>query len=161
MLPSAVLGSLGLWAGLAGRLAARAHSRPAEAVLTGLLCVLGHWALALVHQAGHAWAAHTTGYPMRGVRLWGLLSTSVYPDNEPPLPRELHVRRALGGPLASLLLTLPLLAAAGAARKTPGLPRWLATFWLVDNVSVFFLGAFVPLPFTDGGTLLFWLRRGA
>ena len=41
-----------------------------------------------------------------GINLWGPLSSSIYPADEPPLPRSVHIRRALGGPLASLLLTL-------------------------------------------------------
>src|SRR5688572_4349538 len=77
----------------------------------GLAGVGLHWAADLWHQLGHAWAARSTGHPMVGIRLWGPFSASLYPADEPALPAALHVRRALGGPAASGLLTL----AAGAA----------------------------------------------
>lgn len=131
---------------------------PAAALSAALAATLGHGALVLAHQAGHAVAAHRTGYPMTGIRLWGPLSASLYPRHEPPLPVAVHVRRALGGPLASLLVSLAL---ALVVWMWPGRGAvwavWL--FLLADNVLVFTLGALLPLPFTDGGTLLALRRR--
>jgi hypothetical protein len=116
-----------------------------------------HLVANLGHHFGHAWAAARTGYPMSGVLLgkWGLLGTSLYPTSEPALPARIHIRRALGGPLASLGLSL----IAGALVLV--LPRetmlwWATLFFLADNLGVFFLGSLLPLGFTDGSTLLHW-----
>jgi hypothetical protein len=92
---------------------------------------------------------------MRGVRFWGLLSASVYPD-EPPLPAAIHIRRALGGPAASGLLGLlvggvTLLLWAGG-----GVLAGLALFFCLENLLVFCLGSLLPLGFNDGSTLLEW-----
>ena len=73
-------------------------------------------------QLGHARAAEQVGYPMEGVHLWGVLGTSVYPTDEPELPAEVHVERALGGPKASAVLAV---AAGGVA--APGWGRAFLT----------------------------------
>ncbi|MFQ5436102.1 MAG: hypothetical protein ACE5FD_14615, partial [Anaerolineae bacterium] len=80
--------------------------------------------------------------------------------DEPELPAHIHLRRALGGPAASALLTLLAGLLALALRGAPGL-RWpLAAFLFLDNLLVFTLGAFLPLGFTDGSTLLhYWPQR--
>ena len=90
---------------------------------------------------------------MVGIRLWLLLTSSIYPSDEPHLPRSVHTRRALGGPIASLLVgalssLLLLLIPTGTG------PWWLALFFCLDNLLVLGLGAFLPLGFTDGSTLL-------
>jgi hypothetical protein len=36
---------------------------------------------------------------------------------------------------------------------------WVAALVLLDNLLVFTLGAFLPLGFTDGSTILRWWRR--
>jgi hypothetical protein len=65
------------------------------------------------------------------------------------LPDETHIARALGGPQASAFL-----AAAGgivvvAARPFGRLPYLIASFFALENLLVFFLGAFLPMPFMD------------
>jgi hypothetical protein len=94
---------------------------------------------------------------MVGVRLWGVLSASVYPPDEPPLPRGVHVWRALGGPLASALLSALALIPPAALPAGGGL-WWLVVFFLLDNALVFTLGALLPLGSTDGSTLVRLLR---
>src|SRR2546423_15637677 len=101
--PSAVAGSLALWGAWTG-VAARALAAPRGAAAVGGLIAVGlHWASALVHQLGHARAARRTGHRMAGIRCFALLSASLYPPDEPPLPGAVHRRRALGRPSASLL----------------------------------------------------------
>ena len=77
-----------------------------QAFLVGLVTTLLYWASDIVHHLGHAYAARRTGYPMAGIRLGTLLllGTSLYPDDEGQLPGAIHIRRALGGPVASILL---------------------------------------------------------
>lgn len=123
------------------------------ALLGGLGAVLLHYASEIWHQLGHATAARSTGHPMVGINLWGPLSSSIYPPDEPPLPRNSHIRRALGGPLASLVLTVIALIPVLFLMVNSTL-WWLALFLLADNLLVFTLGSFLPLGFTDGSTLL-------
>ncbi|MBX7251031.1 MAG: hypothetical protein K1X50_03540, partial [Candidatus Promineofilum sp.] len=79
--PSAGVGALLLAAafGFVGRRLFRLS--PAEAVAGGVLAAALHFLSELWHQKGHARAATRTGYPMTGVRLWGVLGTSLYPPD--------------------------------------------------------------------------------
>ncbi|MBU0496298.1 MAG: hypothetical protein KKA73_08400 [Chloroflexi bacterium] len=157
--PSAILSTLGLWAILAS-VAVWLLSLPlAEAVAGSLVAVGLHWLSELVHQLGHAWAARRVGYPMEGIRFWDVLSTSLYPRDEPELPAEVHIRRALGGPAASLMLSLVAALVLVGLWPLGGAPRWVAVFFWAENLLVFTLGAFLPLRFTDGSTLLTWWRK--
>jgi hypothetical protein len=154
--PSAFLSFAALAAGL-GLLAWRALKwRPATAVAGGLLAATAHTFSELWHQLGHARAAEMTGYPMQGVTFWGPLATSHYPTDEGILTPETHIQRALGGPLFSALLTAALGLLSLAAKPLGGLPLFLTVFAFLDNLLVFSLGAFLPLGFTDGSTLLTW-----
>ena len=154
---TALLGSALLWLALTAAVALLGFSL-AGAALLGLAGVALHWLADLWHQAGHALAARRTGHPMAGVRLWGVLSASVYPPDEPALPRGVHVWRALGGPLASALLSALALIPPATLPAAGGL-WWLALFFLLDNLLTFALGALLPLGFTDGSTILHWYRH--
>lgn len=156
---SAMVSSLLFWAVLAVLATLLLGLSPAVAIVTGLAAVLLHWFSEMWHQYGHARAARRTGYPMTGIRLWLLLGTSLYPEDEPELPAEIHIRRALGGPTASFVLSLISVVIALALRPVGGAPFYLALFWLVENVFVFTIGAFIPLGFNDGSTLLYWWPR--
>jgi hypothetical protein len=72
------------------------------------------------------------------------------------LPANIHIRRALGGPVGSLLLTLLAAVIGLALRPLGGTPWLVGAFFFLDNLLVFTLGAFLPLGFTDGSTLLEW-----
>jgi hypothetical protein len=151
--PSALIGSLVLWAllGAVGLLLLKLS--PVEVALLSLTGVLLHWISDVIHQLGHAWAARQSGHPMVGIRLWWLLTSSIYPSNEPQLLRSVHTRRALGGPITSLLVgALSSLVLLIIPVDTG--PWWLALFFCLDNLLVLGLGAFLPLGFTDGSTLL-------
>lgn len=153
--PSAVGGLLFLWLsfGLIGRKVFRL--RLPAALIGGLLAAVLHFMSELWHQAGHARAAEHTGYPMDGVRLWGVLGTSLYPPDEPTLPAEVHVRRALGGPQASAGLAVAAMLLMPLARRLGGIPFMLTALIALENLIVFTLGAFLPLPFmeTDGSVV--------
>lgn len=131
-------------------------SSPAAAILGGLFAVLLHWGSDIVHQLGHARAARVTGHPMIGIRLWGVLSASVYPSDEGSLPASVHVRRALGGAPASLLLAVIAAGIALALRPLGGVYWWVALYFFLDNLLVLGIGSLLPLGFTDGSTLLHW-----
>lgn len=156
--PSALLGSAAI-AALTTVILRRSGRPWGQAMITGFMAVLLHWLSDLIHHLGHAFAARQTGYPMRGVHFWGVLGTSLYPRDEPPLPAETHIRRALGGPIASTLLALTA-AVLQLARRPAGMARDLALWAVLDNL-ILGVGALLPLPMTDGGTLrAWWPRRG-
>ncbi len=160
VIPLAALGSLLIWAVCAGLGMQLLGLSFASAAIGSLFAVALHWLSELVHNLGHAWAAQRTGHPMTGVRFGtlALLGQSLYPADEPSLPGRVHIQRALGGPMASAMLTvLAGLLAQMAGRD--GVFGGLAWFFLLENLLVFTLGAFAPLPGLDGGTILYWLRR--
>ena len=154
--PSALAGSLLTWLALSGLALFWLRVPLGQAALGGLLATLIHAASEIVHQFGHAWAARKTGYPMRGIRMWGALAASVYPDDEGELPGRVHVRRALGGPTWSLVVSVVTGGIALLVYPAGGLARYLTLFAFADNFGVFTLGSFLPLGFTDGSTLLRW-----
>jgi Zn-dependent protease len=132
-----------------------------EAVIAGLIAALLHYALGLAHHIGHAIAARRTGYPMSGIHFWGILATSVYPRDELELPGSVHIQRALGGPIASGILSIVLAILAALVRPPDTLLDWLIIFALTDNVLTFTIGVLLPLRNiagieTDMDTLLKW-----
>jgi hypothetical protein len=158
-MPSAIIGTLVLWVVLSAIGIALLRVDWPKAIGGGLIAALLHQASEIVHQLGHSWAARQTGYPMTGIRLWGLLSTSVYPPDEPALPATIHIRRALGGPMTSLLVSILAGIFLYALRDRDGVARWIALFFFLDNLLTFTLGSCLPLGFTDGSTLLHWLGK--
>ncbi len=118
-----------------------------------------HWFSEFWHHFGHWVAGKAAGYPMNGLLLVYVLAVGRYPQDEPPLPARTHIQRALGGPLASLLLTLAAGALAGRLWPGGGAGAYVAAFAFLDNLLVFTLGALLPLGFTDGSTLLYWWPR--
>lgn len=155
--PSALVALPVLW-GVAAVGAARQIHLPLHAAsVPALIAVLGHILSGIWHHLGHAFAARATGYPMIGIRVSGLFATSIYPKDEPQLPAELHIRRALGGPLASGLLTLIMWALVRLARPTHATTRWLLWVLLLDNLLNYTAQVLIPLGINDGQTLRRWL----
>jgi hypothetical protein len=160
--PSAIIASIALWAVATEVATAFFHASLGAGILQGLVVTLIHWVSDLLHQFGHAIAARSMGYPMSGLRLWFLLSSGLYPLDEPELPPRTHVRRALGGPIMSLIVTIIAGAIAWLLRSAGSPYTWIAVFAVLDNFVIFTLGAFLPLGFTDGSTLLrLWRERNA
>jgi hypothetical protein len=160
--PSAIVASIALWAVATEVATTYFHASLAAAIVQGLVVTLIHWLSDLLHQLGHAIAARSTGYPMSGLRLWFLFSSSLYPLDEPELAASTHVRRALGGPIMSLIMTVIAGLTAWLMGSAGSPYTWIAVFAFLDNLLVFTLGAFLPLGFTDGSTLLrLWRERKA
>ena len=159
--PLFIVGTIVLWMVLSG-IGSLALDLPlSQAIGGGLIAVLLYWFSEIIHQLGHAYAAHRTGYPMIGIRLGTYLffSTSLYPENEQPLPAEIHIRRALGGPICSLALTVVTGVAALTLYPLKNALWWLTLYVCIINLLVFTIGSFLPLGFTDGSTLLKWWRK--
>ncbi|MBL0343830.1 hypothetical protein [Candidatus Villigracilis affinis] len=158
ILPMAFLGSLILWIGFTVTAFFGIGLPFGESLLMGLLATLLHWTFELIHSFGHAYAAKRTGYPMTGIALGTLaiFALTRYPTDEPELPPSIHIRRALGGPIANGLLSifffllLPL---------WPDDLFWIGLFALFENLFVYTLQVFIPLGFNDGSTILRNLRK--
>ena len=160
MQSTAVTGSLFLWLifSLIGWLGLDLGA--GTAVLTALIATILHFIGEFWHQLGHAWAARRTGWPMSGVMFVWVLAASLYPKDEPNLHARIHIRRALGGPAASLAMTVVMGLVVWGIRPYNAPIDYLALFFFLDNLLVFTLGAFLPLGFTDGSTLLrYWPQR--
>src|SRR5262245_34009715 len=158
--PSAIGASIALWAVATEVATTFFGASLSSGIVQGLIVTLLHWVSALLHQLGHVIAARRTGYPMSGLRLWFLLSSGLYPLDEPELPAATHVRRALGGPIMSLIVSVVAGVIALLMRNAGSPYTWIAVFAFLDNLLVFTLGAFLPLGFTDGSTLLrLWRAR--
>ena len=134
---------------------------PLSALAGGLVAALLHYVSELWHQLGHAAAARRTGHRMTGVVFWAALSTSLYPKEEGDLPGGIHIKRALGGPIGSLRLSLAAGLLALALKPSGGAAYWTTLFLCIDNLLVFGLGSLLPLGFTDGSTLLYWMKKRA
>jgi len=130
-----------------------------DVVVGGGLLVLMHYGLGFVHQFGHALAAAQTKYEMTGMHYWLLLTRSIYPPREPRLPAKVHIQRAKGGPIASAILSGGLGLLALLLIPIGGLTLEIVTFLFLDNLLVFTLGALLPLPFSDGGTIKEWRNK--
>jgi len=66
-----------------------------EALLAGALSALSMFIFEWLHQMGHARAARRVGYPMIGLHVHSIFGASIYPADEPTLPRRTNVQRAL------------------------------------------------------------------
>ncbi len=157
ILPVTFLATLLLWIGLSA--AAYVIGSPlGESFLLGLVAALLHWTSVLLHHLGHFIASRTAGYPMAGLEIgmFGILARDLYPADEPELLPAIHIRRALGGPIVSGLLSiiffllLPLWSVNW---------HWLGLFILLENLFLFTLQVFIPLSFNDGGTILRNLQK--
>lgn len=158
---SALPGSIFLWLGHVALAYLLLKAPLDEAFTAGLIAVPLFWLGDFLHQLGHAWVARQVGYPMKEIRFRGFLVTTLYPSNEPVLPARIHIRRAMGEPPVSLGISLIALIITLIARNILNGPFWwVSILFFIQNFFIFFLGAFLPLGFTDGSTLLrYWRQR--
>lgn len=133
-------------------------SRP-QALYGAIIAVVLDAFAVLIHQLGHAWIAKRTGWPMTGIRFWNLFATCTYPPDEPELPPEVHIQRAAGGPIASLLLGLVTGVPLLWILPREGIGRLFALYWVLNNIVVKSVLAYGPLPWTDGPPTWRWGRR--
>jgi hypothetical protein len=124
-----------------------------DIIVAGLMCVAIHFLSEFIHQLGHAIAASRTCYPMTGIHFYLVLGRSLYPPNEPNLSPNVHIRRALGGPIISVGVMVVFFVLAQLFPSF-SLMWFVFMFGFVDNLGVFVAGALMPLNFTDGGTIL-------
>ena len=121
--------------------------KPRNVLIGGFIATLLHFVSDLWHHFGHARAADLTGYPMQSVDFWGPIATSVYPQDEGMIAPDIHIQRALGGPIFSLILALVTGLVLLALRPFGGTAVYVAAFLFGDNLLVLTLGALLPLAF--------------
>jgi hypothetical protein len=155
-MPSTLLSIITIWTALTLLAIRLLRWKPEKAILTGLLATLIHYTSDFWHQLGHAQVAEQTGYPMSGMEFRGPIAISQYPRNEGMISADVHIQRALGGPIFSLILSVLSGVLMLALRPLGGPAFVLVIFTFVDNLLVFTVGALLPLGFTDGSTLLHW-----
>ncbi|HEX5366514.1 MAG TPA: M50 family metallopeptidase [Acidimicrobiales bacterium] len=108
----------------------------------------------LVHELGHAWAAHDLGYRVEWVLLGGLTGTTAYSGpGDRPLDRAAV---ALAGPAASALLVLGLLAVGSTLAD--GAPSDVTDAATVANAAAA-VANLVPFGHSDGRLLFDGLRH--
>jgi hypothetical protein len=130
------------------------------ALLWGVVATLLYWISETLHQYGHYMAGRRVGYAMTGVRLWWFWGASVYPVDEPTLPASVHIQRALGGAPVSIAIGLVAGVLALLIKDSLDAPLWgLLALFAAINFFYFGLGAFLPLGFTDGSTLLYYRNK--
>ena len=88
-----------------------------------------------------------------------VLGRSLYPSNEPTLPPNIHIRRALGGPIASLILSVVMFILMRLTSGMSGAIPLIIQFLFYLNFFIYTLQVFVPLGFNDGSTILRNLRK--
>jgi hypothetical protein len=157
--PTALLSAITIWVILSLVGMKMFKWKPEKAAAGGFLAMLIHFFSEWWHQLGHSQTAEQTGYPMTGMEFVGPIALSQYPENEGVLSAEVHIQRALGGPIFSLVLTIVSGLIALILRPLGGPALVLAYFSIADNFLVFTIGALMPLGFTDGSTLLHWVGR--
>jgi hypothetical protein len=157
--PTALIATIVLWLvfTLIGRKVFKLSTK--QAILGGFIATEIHWVSELWHHFGHAQAAKQVGYPMSGICANGPIAASLYPPDEPTLPGPTHIKRALGGPIASGALALVMAILTIALRPIGGIPLMAASLAFFENLFVLSLGAFLPLGFTDGSTILHYWNR--
>ncbi len=157
---SAILSFVLLWIVLAVIGSRLLNLTGPDVFVGGLILALLHYIMEFLHQFGHALAAATTGHGMTGIHFYYVLGRSIYPPKEPRLSADIHIRRALGGPIISITLAFLFSFLAILLIPVGGLVWYMVIFLMLDNLLVFGLGALLPLSFTDGGTLMrYWSER--
>ncbi len=158
VLPSALAGSLIVWIGFSLFTFYKVGLSLGQAIPMGFFAAFLHWTSELIHCLGHAYAAKRTGYPMTGIRFGNIIlfAQTQYPRDEPALPPSLHIRRALGGPIISGLLSIILYLLLPYWSKDW---YWLGLFTFLENLFIYTLQVFLPLGFNDGSTIWTNLRK--
>lgn len=128
-----------------------------ESIFLGFIATLLHYVLELIHSLGHAFVAKQVGYPMTEIRfgVYGIYAQTIYPKDEPELDSFIHIRRALGGPIANLILSIILFL---TLPLWTGNWYWVGMFVFLDNL-IYVIQVFIPLGFNDASTILNELRN--
>ncbi|MFN3491611.1 MAG: hypothetical protein ACK40V_05260 [Anaerolineales bacterium] len=156
-IPLVCIGIVGIWLSLSLLGSYTLDVPLGESVILGFAAMLLHYLLELIHSLGHAIAAKWTGYPMVEIRfgVYGFYAQTIYPIGEPQLSSSTHIIRALGGPIANLILAFILFPTLSLWQ---GNWYWVGMFVFLDNL-IYIVQVFIPLGFNDASTILNELRK--
>jgi hypothetical protein len=126
-----------------------------EAIAAGWLYFLVLLTADTVHITGHAISARKAGAPMDAVYVPVGMPRTIYFDND--VPPDVHIKRSLGGPIASML-ALAISVALFVLAPARTLFRELAELAVLGHGFIG-LGSWLPIPGVDGAILLHWWRR--
>lgn len=108
--------------------------------------------IATLHSIGHLVAGKIAGSPADDVVITATRQLTLYSGDQSDLPREVHLTRALGGPVANLLGGVAGLVLMPLLGNSPILLGWtLLNF-------VFGFGSLAPIESLDGGSIARHLR---
>ena len=126
-----------------------------QSVIGAVLATTLMWMSELIHQFGHAVAARAVGHPMVGISLgrFLFLGGSVYPTDEGDLSPTVHLRRATGGPVASLIVSAILIPIALGLQLSGGMRFAVAGFLFGLNLLVYMMEGLLVVGFNDGEVL--------
>lgn len=113
----------------------------------------------LFHYFGHILASYWVGFPMSGLEFWWMFGRSIYPDNESQLTARQHIIRAAGGPVFSVVWVAVLFLALSQQSSGNVFSVFMLQLSFVTALLLL-VGTLLPLSFSDGGTILYYLRRG-
>lgn len=135
---------------------------PLDALIAGFSAMLLFWFSDIVHQYGHVLAGRRVGYPAIRIRLIHVMSATIYPQNEPRLSPDIHIQRALGGPIASLMMAILFGVLALMFWNVGGMLRFLLGYLFLLNMGLSFGALLAPIRNKyiefDGGTILHYWR---
>jgi Zn-dependent protease len=118
--------------------------------LAALLFMLGVEVATVIHALGHICSGTVAGSPMDELLVTATRDVNIYHGDQRQYPPRVHLLRALGGPLANLLLAGLLIAAA--SQFPPGLLSEVVTRLI--SINLFFgLGSLLPVPSIDGSVI--------
>jgi Zn-dependent protease len=121
-----------------------------ERILAGLGYGLIFVGSQVVHAAGHMVSGKLIDAPMDALLVTMTRWVNVYDDTGKRIPRRVHLGRALGGPIANLLVGTVFLLFA--------LTNGGSLLWAGAVVNLLAgLGALLPFPSVDGAVI--WLKR--
>lgn len=130
---------------------------PLDALIAGIITTFIYYFSEVVHQYGHFFAAKQTGKPSTGLRLWFILGTTLYPSNEGQVKPSIHMRRAIGGPIASLILLIIFLFLGSFLWAFSDMARFIVGWGIFVNSVWYIGGALIPMQYknftTDGMTI--------
>lgn len=100
----------------------------------------------VIHSIGHTLSSRWVGAPLDINLITATFYLTLYDDDSKHVSKWAHIGRALGGPLANLLVGLGTLAVWLATQI-----EWLGLFSVYNLATAAYL--FLPIPSIDGGVL--------
>lgn len=163
---SALFGSIGLLVLTTALAVFFTDLTPLDALIAGLLATFLHWFGEVLHQYGHFLAAEFVDKPSTGVRVWGILGTTLYPKNEGQVLPIAHIRRAIGGPIMSFFVLNAFILLAVVFWSVSDMFRFLVAWAIFEHIAIYTVGALIPVKIgnfsSDGGTILtYWRQKQA